>query len=189
MENQRNNIKVAILVTDGFEQAELLEPKKALEAQGIGVDVISDKPGVVQGFNHTDKGEVVKVDKTFSEARPEDYAAVVLPGGVVNGDALRMVPAARDFVQEADDEGKPIAAICHGGWLLISAGLAQGRTVTSWPSMQDDFINAGSKWVDQEVVHDGNLISSRKPADLPAFNQELMSALRSRTFSAAERAM
>ena len=169
--------KVAVLVTDGFEQAELLGPKQALEAAGVKVDVISNKPGQVQGFQHTDKGEAVAVDKTFAEADAEDYDAVVLPGGVVNGDAMRMIPEAIDFVQVADEEDKPIAVICHGGWLLISADLASGRTVTSWPSLQDDFRNAGSNWVDQEVVCDGNLITSRKPDDIPAFNQQLLSAL------------
>ena len=122
--------KVAVLVTDGFEQAELLGPRQALEAAGVKVDVISNKPGQVQGFQHTDKGEAVAVDKTFGEADAEDYDAVVLPGGVVNGDAMRMIPEAIDFVQIADEEDKPIAVICHGGWLLISADLASGRTVT-----------------------------------------------------------
>lgn len=174
---QQSQAKVAILVTDGFEQAELLLPKQALEQQGITVDVLSDKSGTVQGFQHTDKGEAVPVDKTLAEAKPDDYDAVVLPGGVVNGDALRMVPEAVEFVQAADQAGKPIAVICHGGWLLISADIAAGRIVTSWPSLQDDFRNAGSTWVDQEVVCDGNLITSRKPDDLPAFNKELLAVL------------
>jgi protease I len=174
---QQSQAKVAILVTDGFEQAELLSPKQALEQQGIAVDVISDKSGTVQGFQHTDKGEAVPVDKTLAEAEPDDYDAVVLPDGVVNGDALRMVPEAVEFVQAADEAGKPIAVICHGGWLLVSADIAAGRIVTSWPSLQDDFRNAGSTWVDQEVVCDGNLITSRKPDDLPAFNKELLAAL------------
>ena len=169
--------RVAVLVTDGFEQAELLQPKQALEAAGARVDVISNKNGQVQGFQHTDKGESVRVDKTFAEADAEDYDAVLLPGGVVNGDAMRMIPEAVDFVQIANEEGRPIAVICHGGWLLISAGLASGRTLTSWPSLQDDFRNAGSNWVDQEVVCDGNLITSRKPDDIPAFNRQLLSAL------------
>jgi len=169
---------VAILATDGFEQAELLEPKKALEAAGVHVDVISAKDGMLQGFKHVDKGEQVKVDKTFEQARQEDYAAVLLPGGVVNGDAMRLVPEARRFVQQADAAHKPIAAICHGGWLLISAGLAKDRTVTSWPSLQDDFRNAGGKWVDREVVQDDNFITSRKPDDIPAFNKTLLAALK-----------
>lgn len=169
---------VAILATDGFEQAELLEPKKALEAAGVKVDVISAKAGTLQGFKHVDKGEQIKVDKTFDQAHQEDYAAVLLPGGVVNGDAMRLVPEAVKFVQQADAAHKPIAAICHGGWLLISAGLAKNRTVTSWPSLQDDFKNAGGKWVDREVVQDDNFITSRKPDDIPAFNKTLLAALK-----------
>lgn len=169
--------RVAVLVTDGFEQAELFGPRQALEEAGATVDVISDKAGEVQGFEHTDKGRKVRVDKTFAEVDPEDYDAVVLPGGVVNGDAMRMIPEAVDFVQAADEEGTPIAVICHGGWLLISADIAAGRTLTSWPSLQDDFRNAGSNWVDEEVVCDGNLITSRKPDDIPAFNRQLLSAL------------
>lgn len=170
-------IKVAVLATDGFEQAELLSPREALQLAGAIVDVISDKTDTVQGFDHVDKGEKVKVDKTFEQALASDYDAVVLPGGVVNGDAIRLLPRARAFVQAANAEHKPIAVICHGGWLLISAQVVAGRTFTSWPSLQDDFENAGAKWLDQEVVVDGNLISSRKPDDLPAFNQALMDAL------------
>lgn len=177
MANRYNDFKVAVLVTDGFEQAELLEPKKALESAGATVHIISDQKHRVQGFKHVDKGESVAVDKTFDEARSEQYAAVLLPGGVVNGDALRLLPQARSFVRAANDAEKPIAAICHGGWLLISAGIARGRTVTSWPSLQDDFSNAGSKWVDEEVVRDENFVSSRKPADIPAFNRAFMELL------------
>ncbi|KAF1041293.1 MAG: putative cysteine protease YraA [Herbaspirillum frisingense] len=177
MAHRYSNLKVAVLVTDGFEQAELLEPKKALEAAGATVHILSDKKSSVQGFKHVDKGEVVSVDKTIDEARADDYSAVLLPGGVVNGDALRLLPQARNFVRAANDAEKPIASICHGGWLLISAGLAKGRTVTSWPSLQDDFRNAGSQWVDQEVVRDENFVSSRKPADIPAFNNEFMKLL------------
>jgi protease I len=177
MANRFNNLKVAILVTDGFEQAELLEPKKALEAAGATVHVLSDKKSSVQGFKHVDKGEVVSVDMSIDEARADDYSAVLLPGGVVNGDAMRLLPQARSFVRAANDAEKPIASICHGGWLLISAGVAKGRTVTSWPSLQDDFKNAGSQWLDQEVVRDENFLSSRKPADIPAFNNEFMKML------------
>jgi len=178
MTNPSSSPRVAILATDGFEQAELLEPKRALEAAGILVDVISARSGTLQGFKHVEKGEQVKVDKTFAQAHQEDYAAVVLPGGVVNGDAMRLVPEAVKFVQDANQAHKPIAAICHGGWLLISAGLAKNRTVTSWPSLQDDFRNAGGKWVDREVVQDDNFITSRKPDDIPAFNKTLLSALK-----------
>jgi len=177
MANRFDNLKVAVLVTDGFEQAELLEPKKALEAAGATVHIISDRKSSVQGFKHVDKGEVVSVDKSIDDARAEDYSAVLLPGGVVNGDALRMLPQARAFIRAANDAEKPIASICHGGWLLISAGIAKGRTVTSWPSLQDDFRNAGSQWVDQEVVRDENFVSSRKPDDIPAFNNALLTLL------------
>ncbi|MGI4860897.1 MAG: type 1 glutamine amidotransferase domain-containing protein [Janthinobacterium lividum] len=176
-QNSLAGIKVAILATDGFEQAELLSPREALQLAGAQVDVISDKTDTIQGFDHVDKGETVKVDKTFEQALAAEYDAVVLPGGVVNGDAMRLLPRAKAFVQAANAEHKPMAVICHGGWLLISAEVVEGRTFTSWPSLQDDFQNAGAKWVDQEVVEDGNLISSRKPDDLPAFNQALINAL------------
>jgi protease I len=185
MSDQLKNMKVALLVTDGFEQAELLEPRKALEAAGATVDVISDKQGSVQGFNHTEKASTVKVDKSIDAAKQEDYDAVLLPGGVVNGDALRMVPKARAFVLAADEAGKPIAAICHGGWLLISAGIAEDRTVTSWPSLQDDYRNAGSTWVDREMVRDDNWVTSRKPDDIPAFNKAFISLLEERQSAGA----
>ncbi|WP_454689603.1 type 1 glutamine amidotransferase domain-containing protein [Achromobacter aloeverae] len=172
-----NNVAVAILAVDGFEQAELLEPRKALQAAGARVAVISAGKGKIQGFRHTDKGEQVEVDQTFAEADPDRFAAVVLPGGVVNADAIRMDPKARDFVKRMQDAGKPLAVICHGPWLLISADLVRGRTLTSWPSLQDDLRNAGAKWEDKEVVVDGNWISSRKPDDLPAFNRELLKQL------------
>jgi protease I len=172
------HMKIAVLVTDGFEQSELLEPRKALEAAGAKIEVISDKIGSVQGFEHTKKGASVHVDKSFDDARSDDYAAVLLPGGVVNGDAMRMLPQARKFVQEANRMNKPIASICHGGWLLISAGIANERTITSWPSLQDDFRNAGAVWLDKEVVCDENFVSSRKPNDIPAFNKALISLLR-----------
>ncbi|AMO95106.1 intracellular protease, PfpI family protein [Collimonas fungivorans] len=172
------HMNIAILVTDGFEQAELLDPKKALEEAGATVHVVSDKSESVQGYLHTEKAMRVSVDKALAKVLPEDYAAVLLPGGVVNGDALRMSPQARGFVQSINKADKPIASICHGGWLLISAGIAKDRTVTSWPSLQDDFRNAGSTWLDQEVVRDRNFVSSRKPDDLPAFNLAFISLLR-----------
>jgi protease I len=172
--------KVAVLAVDGFEQAELVEPKRALTDAGATVHVISAKPGKIQGFRHVDKGDTVDVDATFDNARPDDYDAVVLPGGVVNGDALRLVREAQAFVKAVDQAKKPIAVICHGTWLPVSAGIIKGRTVTSWPSLQDDIRNAGGTWVDQEVVEDGNLISSRKPDDLPAFNKTLIGQLTKR---------
>ncbi|SAK76053.1 PfpI family intracellular peptidase [Caballeronia fortuita] len=172
-----NGCKVAILAVDGFEQAELVEPQRALKDAGAQVDVISQKPGQIQGFKHVDKGDKVDVDVTLDTANAAEYDALVLPGGVVNGDAIRLDTKAQSFVKEADRAKKPIAVICHGGWLPISAGIVAGRTMTSWPSLQDDVRNAGGTWVDQEVQIDGNLITSRKPDDIPAFNQALIEAL------------
>jgi protease I len=172
--------KVAILAVDGFEQAELIEPQKALKAAGAQVHVISQKPGQIQGFVHTDKGEKVNVDATFDQTRASDYDAVVLPGGVVNGDAIRVDAKAQDIVKQFDKDGKPIAVICHGGWLAISAGIVAGRTLTSWPTLQDDIRNAGGTWVDEEVHRNRNLITSRKPDDLPAFNKVIIEALSER---------
>ncbi|KXV10126.1 permease [Caballeronia megalochromosomata] len=172
-----NGCKVAILAVDGFEEAELVEPRRALKEAGAQVDVVSQKPGQIQGFRHVDKGDKVTVDVTFDAASAADYDALILPGGVVNGDAIRLDAKAQGFVKDADRAKKPIAVICHGGWLPISAGIVAGRTMTSWPSLQDDVRNAGGTWVDQEVQIDGNLITSRKPDDLPAFNQALIDAL------------
>lgn len=169
--------KVAVLAVDGFEQAELLEPRRALAEAGATVHVISAKAGKIQGFRHVDNGDAVEVDLTFEKAAPDDYDAVVLPGGVVNGDAIRLLPAAQAFVKAVDEAHKPIAVICHGTWLPVSAGIIKGRTVTSWPSLQDDIRNAGGTWVDKEVVEDGNFITSRKPDDLPAFNKTLIAQL------------
>jgi protease I len=143
MADSLNGYKVAILAVDGFEQAELVEPQKALKAAGAQVHVISQKPGQIQGFIHTDKGDKVKVDATFDQTRVSDYDAVVLPGGVVNGDAIRVDAKAQNIVKQFDKDGKPIAVICHGGWLPISAGIVSGRTLTSWPTLQDDIRNAG----------------------------------------------
>ncbi len=177
MPQQLNEMKIAILVDDLFEQAELAEPKKALEAAGATVHIVSPKGPTVTGMKHTDKGDSFKVDVPLDQAKPEDYDGLVLPGGVVNADALRMVDAARDFARAFNDANKPIAVVCHGPWLLISADLVSGRTLTSWPSLRDDLRNAGAKWVDREVVSDGNWTSSRKPDDLPAFNREFIAAL------------
>ncbi|XUW90253.1 type 1 glutamine amidotransferase [Burkholderia sp. M6-3] len=180
MANSLDGLKVAILAVDGFEQAELVDPKRALAEAGATVHVISAKPGKIQGFKHVDKGDTVDVDSTFDKAIADDYDAVVLPGGVVNGDAIRVLPQAQAFVKAADNAKKPIAVICHGTWLPVSAGIIKGRTVTSWPSLQDDIRNAGGTWVDQEVVEDSNLISSRKPDDIPAFNKALIGQLSKR---------
>jgi protease I len=179
MSNELAGRKIAVLAVDGFEQAELVEPKRALTQAGARVEVISAKPGKIQGFRHVDKGDAIDVDRTFDDARPDDYDGVVLPGGVVNGDAIRLNPAAQAFVRALDFANKPIAVICHGGWLPISAGIVEGHTMTSWPSLQDDIRNAGGRWVDEQVVEDGNLITSRKPDDLPAFNRKLIAHLSS----------
>lgn len=177
MTSELKHCKVAILAVDGFEEVELTEPRRALTEAGARVEVISSEPGEIQGFRHVDKGTRVKVDRTFAQAKPDDYDAVVLPGGVINGDAIRLIPEAQAFVKSANAAHKPIAAICHGGWLPVSAGIVKGHTMTSWPSLQDDIRNAGGTWVDQRVVRDGNLVTSRKPDDLPAFNAELIACL------------
>lgn len=174
MDQKLNGLDIAILVTDGFEQAEFTEPKAALEAQGASVKVISNQPGKVQGFHHDTKAEQFPVDLVFSDADPKLFDAVVLPGGVINADQIRIIPEAQRFVQSMQQDGKPIAVICHGAWLLVSAGLVKNRTLTSWPTLQDDIRNAGGNWKDQEVVTDENLVSSRKPADIPAFNREII---------------
>ena len=169
--------RVALLVTDGFEQVEMTEPKKALEQAGARADVLSTQTGQVQGWHHDKPGDSFPVDGTFDTAQVEEYDALVLPGGVMNSDTIRTDDAARTLVQAAEKSGKPIAVICHGAWLLVSAGLVKGKTMTSWPSLKDDIRNAGGDWQDQEVIRDGNLISSRKPDDLPAFNQALLEVL------------
>lgn len=173
-------LRVAILITDGFEQAEFTEPRKALEEAGASVTVISTHLGQVQGFNHVDKGDAFDVDLTFDDADAEDFDAVLLPGGVVNSDQIRIEPRAQQFVRRMQDEDKIIAVICHGAWLLVSAGLVNGRTLTSWPTLQDDINNAGGHWVNQQVAEDGNWISSRRPGDIPAFNEKLIERLHER---------
>lgn len=169
--------RVALLVTDGFEQVEMTEPKKALEQAGARAEVLSAKEGKVQGWHHDKPGDSFTVDGTFDKAQVEEYDALVLPGGVMNSDTIRTNDAALTLVQAMEKSGKPIAVICHGAWLLVSAGLVEGKTITSWPSLKDDIRNAGGDWQDKEVVRDGNLISSRKPDDLPAFNKALLESL------------
>jgi protease I len=169
--------RIAVIVTDGFEQIELTSPKEALEAAGAQVDILSDKHGKVQGMHHDEKGDRLDVTKMLSAANADDYDGLLLPGGVANGDALRLVDEARSFLKDIDAAKKPVAIICHGGWLAVSSGLVEGRTMTSWPSLQDDIRNAGGNWVDREVVCDGTWITSRKPDDLPAFNQAVIEAL------------
>lgn len=161
--------RIAILATDGFEQSELTEPLRALVTAGAEVDVIAPKSGRIQGMEHREKGEMVDVNRTLEQADAADYAALVLPGGVANPDALRVNSRAVQFVRAFFDQKKPVAAICHGPWTLIEAGAVKGRTVTSWPSLKSDLANAGAQWVDREVVVDNGLVNSRKPDDLPAF--------------------
>jgi len=166
--------RVAIIVTDGFEQIEMTSPRKALEDAGATTTLIAPKDGEVQGFKHHDKADSFKVEMTLDGCDPSQFDAVMLPGGVINADALRIDKRAQQFVQAIDRAGKPIAVICHGGWLLISAGLVRGHTITTWPTLQDDMRNAGAQWVDRECVRDRNWVSSRKPDDLPAFNREMV---------------
>jgi len=166
--------KIAILATDGFEEVELTEPRKALESEGAITVLVSPKAGPIQGFHHHDKGDAIEVDMTLKHARPSDFDALVLPGGALNPDQLRTIPAAVDFVRGFAAVGKPIAAICHGPWTLIEADVVRGRKMTSWPSIQTDLRNAGADWVDAEVVVDMGLVTSRKPDDLPAFNKKMI---------------
>jgi protease I len=173
MENLQGK-KVAILVADGFEQVELTEPRKALDQAGAKTAIVSPAEGKVKGWNHTEWGDQLPVDVPLQQANPQDYDALLLPGGVMNPDKLRANPAAVRFVKSFVDAGKPIAAICHGPWTLIEAGAVRGKKMTSWPSLQTDLKNAGADWVDQQVVNDGNLVTSRKPDDIPAFNQEMV---------------
>ena len=171
------DLRIAILVDDLFEQAELASPKQALEDAGANVSIVAPKGPSVTGLHHADKGDTFKVDLTLDQAKADDFDGLVLPGGVFNADALRVVPAAQAFVKAFERAQKPIAVICHGPWLLVSAGLVRGRTLTSWPTLQDDIRNAGGMWVDREVVADRNWVSSRKPDDLPAFNRTFIELL------------
>ncbi len=166
--------KIAILVAEGFEQSEMIEPRRALEQAGAETEIVSPAQGEVQGWNHFDKADRFHVDVPLDQANAEDYDALLLPGGVANPDQLRTQPKAVQFVRQFVEAGKPIGVICHGPWTLIEAGTVKGRTLTSWPSLKTDLLNAGAKWVDQEVVTDRGLVSSRKPADLPAFSRKLI---------------
>lgn len=167
--------RVAIIATDFFEEAELIEPRKALQEAGARTTIISPKSGEIQAVQHDiKKTQKVKVDLTLDEAQPGDFDAVLLPGGALNADALRMEKKAQQFVREFDREGKPIAVICHGPWLLISAGLVKGRHMTSYKTIQDDVKNAGANWVDEVTVRDRNWVSSRQPSDIPEFNENLI---------------
>jgi protease I len=172
-----SNVKrIAILATDGFEQSELMDPRALLKKAGFTVDVISPDPGKIRGWKGNDWGDCVEVDVELANANAGDYDALVLPGGVINPDKLRVNRAAIEFVRAFDKAGKPLAAICHGPWLLVEAGAAKGRELTSWPSLKTDIENAGGRWKDAEVVLDGHLITSRKPDDIPAFTQAVIDA-------------
>jgi protease I len=173
MAQSLSGMRVAILATDGFEQSELLGPRRALEDAGAKTEVVSLKSGKIKGWNHKEWGETVAVDETVASVDGKSYDALLLPGGVMNPDHLRMDPKAVAFVKAFFDTKKPVAAICHGPWMLIEAGAVQGRTVTSWPSLKTDIQNAGGSWIDQEAVVDGNLVTSRNPQDIPAFNREM----------------
>ncbi|WP_337054797.1 type 1 glutamine amidotransferase domain-containing protein [Pseudoxanthomonas sp. USHLN014] len=169
---------IAVLATDGFEQSELTEPKRRLEEMGAKVEVISLKgKDSIRGWDQKDWGESVKVDKQLDQAKPSDYDALVLPGGVINPDTLRRESSALDFIKAVAADDKPVAAICHGPWLLAETGLAKGRKLTSWSSLKTDLSNAGSTWEDREVVVDGNIITSRNPDDIPAFSKAIAEAL------------
>jgi deglycase len=177
MANNLQGKKIAILATDGFEQVELTEPKKALEEAGATTEIVSPKGGAIKGWKFTEWGDSVKVDKTLDQARAQDYDALVLPGGVINPDHLRMEPKAVEFVKDFAATGRTVAAICHGPWMLVEAGVVKGKTMTSWPSIRTDLKNAGANVVDQEVATDGQFITSRKPDDLPAFSRTIIERL------------
>jgi protease I len=174
MANELRNKRVAAIVDNGFEQVELTGPKQALEAAGATVDIVSPQAEKVKGWQHTEWGDEFPVDQPLAGARADNYDALLLPGGVMSPDKLRMNPEAVRLVRAFVESGKPIAAICHGPWTLIEAGGVQGRKMTSWPSLQSDLRNAGAVWVDKEVVVDNGLVTSRKPDDIPAFNRKMI---------------
>jgi len=168
-DRQLNGMRIAILATDGVEQVELLKPRQALQEAGAQTKVISPKSGKIKGWNHTEWGEQIPVDQQLDQANPQDFDGLLLPGGAMNPDKLRMEPKAVQFVKSFFQDDKPVAVICHGPWTIIEAGEADGRRITSWPSVKTDLRNAGANWVDDEMVRHGNLVSSRNPDDIPAF--------------------
>jgi protease I len=186
-----DGFRVAILATNGCEESELVEPRKALDDAGAQTALLAPESGEIQAMNHSEKGPRVAVDGRISDASPEEFDAVFLPGGVANADKLRMDESARQFVRAMDQSNRPIAVICHGPWLLVSAGLAKGRHLTSYFTLQDDIRNAGARWSDEEVIRDKNWVSSRKPDDIPVFNNAMIQlfaeALKSRHPAGAER--
>jgi protease I len=174
MADKLSGKKVAILAADGFEEVELTKPRKALEEAGAKTSVVSLKSGKIQGMNHADKGATVAVDVTLEEAKPQEFDALLIPGGLMNPDTLRSTDEALEFVRHFFRQGKPVAAICHAPWVLIDAEVVSGRTITSWPAIKTDVRNAGATWVDQDVVVDNGLVTSRKPDDIPAFNEKMI---------------
>jgi len=173
-EHKLDGLRVAILVSSCFEQSELTEPRKALDESGATTRIISLQPGTVRAMKHDEKAETFTVDFAIDQITPDEFDAVLLPGGVFNSDFLRADERAQEFVRAIDTVGKPIAVLCHAPWLLISAGLVEGRTLTSYYTIEDDVRNAGGNWIDEEVVRDDNWVSSREPADLAAFNREMI---------------
>jgi protease I len=171
---QLNGLRVAIVCATDFEQAELVGPRQALDDAGAKTVLISPKPGKIWGFNHDEKADQFEVDMSLDRANPDDFDAVLLPGGALNADFLRVQPKAQEFVRNIDKAGKPIAVICHAPWLLVSTGLVKGRHLTSYYTIQDDIRNAGGRWEDKEVIRDRNWVSSRQPQDIPAFNREML---------------
>jgi protease I len=180
-------MRVAILATDGVEDAELREPQKALEEAGATTTLFAPKAGKIYSMKHHDKAAEYEVQETLDKADPEQFDAVLLPGGALNADTLRVQPRAQEFVRRIDQAGKPIAVICHAPWLLVSADMVRGRTLTSYHTIQDDLRNAGAKWQDEEVVQDKNWVSSRQPSDIPAFNRTMIELFSGSRKTAAER--
>jgi len=174
MDKKLDGKKIAILVADGFEQVEMTKPRDALKEAGAEVKIVSPKSGQIQGMNHADKGDKFDVDIELKEANLDEFDALLIPGGLMNPDQLRSTQAALDFTRLFFEAGKPVAAICHGPWVLIDAGVVRGRTMTSWPAIKTDLKNAGATWVDEEVVVDNGLVTSRKPDDIPAFNEKMI---------------
>jgi len=177
MKDSLSGKRIAFLATDGVEQVELTQPKKALEEAGATTEIISPKSGEIKAWKFKEWGDKLQVDKSLDQANPKDYDALVLPGGVINPDHLRMEPKAVQFVKDFSRTGRTIAAICHGPWTLIEAGLVRGKKMTSWPSLKTDLKNAGATWVDEPVVKDGNLVTSRKPDDLDTFSRAIMESI------------
>jgi protease I len=171
-----DSLRVAILVNDDFEQVEMVEPRKALDAAGAQTTLIAPKAGQVTGMNHDKQADTFPVEMTLDQAEPDQFDALLLPGGALNADSLRMNPKAQEFARRMNDAGRPMAIICHAPWLLVSTGLVSGRTLTSWPTIQDDIRNAGGTWQDRAMVRDRNWVTSRGPQDIPAFNEAMIAA-------------